>query len=65
MRLTSPYAAHVADDSRADRVVLELRVHGVADTAPADMLGLTPGDIQQVEGDALGSFWRPTDDAGG
>jgi hypothetical protein len=58
---TPLYAAHMGDDSSADSVFLELRVHGVANTAPADMLGLTSGDIQQVEGDALGSFWRPTD----
>ncbi|WP_210508273.1 hypothetical protein [Naasia sp. SYSU D00057] len=39
------------------RPVLELRVHGVKNTLPAEMLGVKSDAVQQVAGDELGGFW--------
>src|SRR6185437_942663 len=37
--------------------ILELRIHGVKDTPPWDILGVDQGDAVMVAGDSLGSFW--------
>ena len=39
-------------------VSLELRVHGVHNTPPASMLGITKADLAQVAGDTLTGFYR-------
>ena len=44
------------------RNVLELRVHGVSNTPPQDMLEIKPGSIVE-RGDSLGGFWSLTPDA--
>ncbi|HEX6955267.1 MAG TPA: hypothetical protein VF156_10360 [Agromyces sp.] len=38
--------------------ILEIRVHGVHNTPPAEMLETTPDAIRIDRGDQLGSFWR-------
>jgi hypothetical protein len=41
--------------------ILEIRVHGVLNTPPAEMLETTPDKITRRVGDDLGSFWSRTD----
>ena len=43
--------------------VLEIRVHGIANTPPAAMLGLEASQVVRTAGDSGGSFWTPTPQA--
>lgn len=44
-----------ADDGYPE--ILEIRVHGVANTPPAVMLEVDPDKVKRPHGDELGSFW--------
>ena len=42
--------------------ILEVRVHGVSNTPPAEMLETMPENVTRHRGDELGSFWRRKDE---
>lgn len=42
-------------------LILDIRVHGVSNSPPAEMLESAPDAIERVDGDSLGSFWARKD----
>jgi hypothetical protein len=54
----APGGTHDREDAMTDEV-LELRVHGVNNTAPAALLDLPSENVALIAGDKLGSFWEP------
>jgi hypothetical protein len=67
MRSSTPgrwrrYLVRTSSDARKTPPrVLELRVHGVHNTPPQSMLGVTAGEIGQVAGDGLTGIFRTKD----
>ncbi|THG34629.1 hypothetical protein E6C70_07340 [Glaciibacter flavus] len=54
--------AGMPENTAADDV-LELRIHGVNNMPPYELLDLDKADTELLMGDPLGSFWQPTADA--
>ena len=44
----------------ADPQTLELRIHGIKNTPPSEMLGVGASDVRLDEGDEDGGFWVST-----
>src|SRR4051794_25767558 len=42
-------------------LILDIRVHGVSNSPPAEMLESDPDAVERVDGDTLGSFWARKD----
>lgn len=57
MSVESKGPAATGDGATAEPHILELRIHGVRDTPPWDILGVGREDVIKVAGDNLGSFW--------
>ena len=51
--------AGTADSEATEPHILELRIHGVRNTPPWNVLGVAEADVIKVAGDDLGSFWIP------
>ncbi|OJX80315.1 MAG: hypothetical protein BGO91_08455 [Leifsonia sp. 71-9] len=49
-------------DGGRDQNILELRIHGIKNTPPAEMLGVPPGDVRPDQADENGGFFVPTVD---
>ncbi|WP_287933468.1 hypothetical protein, partial [Arthrobacter sp.] len=57
MSVESKGPAAAGEGATAEPHILELRIHGVRDTPPWDILGVGREDVIKVAGDNLGSFW--------
>jgi hypothetical protein len=60
-RIVAPEAMVDVDQEDVDMPsmeILELRIHGIANSPPADMLSATTEELVRKDGDEQGSFWQ-------